>query len=86
MTDYEELDRLKAEARDERALESRKAKIEAELERRMSPSARQARALRGASIKLEPDSRPLEKLSTTELQAFALRGRPGEATTHGLTE
>jgi hypothetical protein len=52
-----------------RRLERREAQIEAELESRLSASERQARTLRAATLKPEPDTRPLSELSTDERQA-----------------
>jgi hypothetical protein len=75
VSDYEEIRRLKAEARNERVLASREAKIEAELERRMTPSERQARLLR-PTRPAGVDSRPLSELSTDERQAAILRDQP----------
>jgi hypothetical protein len=73
VTYHEKIQRLEAELSDERTLADRAKQIEAELERRVTTSERQARALRPATPRL--DSRPLSELSTDERQATALRGR-----------
>ena len=55
------------------SLRLREAQLEAELERRLTPSERQARELRAATVRVTPDTRTPEQMTASERQAAALR-------------